>query len=199
MPWHLIPANIYLTLRLAYSVTWTPELTRKKSYLKENGIANPLDFFSVYNKDLVWLTQSSPDADFPMSIIPSNVVACGPIFLSTATAVEQDKELATWLQKAPTVLVNLGSTVNYDKKAATEMARAVKELLETSGVQVLWKFNKRREFPDLFLAELQEFIAQGRLRLEKWIKIDPASLLETGNVVLSVHHGGANCYHEAVG
>ncbi|KAL5353704.1 hypothetical protein ACLOAV_001744 [Pseudogymnoascus australis] len=199
VPWHLIPANIYLTLRLAYSVTWTPELTRKKSYLKENGIANPLDFFSVYNKDLVWLTQSSPDADFPMSIIPSNVVACGPIFLSTATAVEQDKELATWLQKAPTVLVNLGSTVNYDKKAATEMARAVKELLETSGVQVLWKFNKRREFPDLFLAELQEFIAQGRLRLEKWIKIDPASLLETGNVVLSVHHGGANCYHEAVG
>lgn len=199
MPWHLIPANIYLTLRLAYSVTWTPELSRKKAFLKENGIANPLDFFSVYNKDLVWLTQSSLDADFPMSIIPSNVVACGPIFLSTAPAVEQDKELATWLQKAPTVLINLGSSVNYDEKAATEMARAVKELLETSGVQVLWKFNKRREFPDSFLAELQEFIAQGRLRLEKWIKIDPASLLETGNVVLSVHHGGANCYHEAVG
>lgn len=199
MPWHLIPANIYLTLRLAYSVTWTPELSRKKAFLKENGITNPLDFFSVYNKDLVWLTQSSLDADFPMSIIPSNVVACGPIFLSTAPAVEQDKELATWLQKAPTVLINLGSSVNYDEKAATEMARAVKELLETSGVQVLWKFNKRREFPDSFLAELQEYIAQGRLRLEKWIKIDPASLLETGNVVLSVHHGGANCYHEAVG
>lgn len=138
-------------------------------------------------------------ADFPMSIIPSNVVACGPIFLSTAPAVEQDKELATWLEKAPTVLINLGSTVNYDERAATEMARAVKELLETSGVQILWKFNKRREFPDSFLVELQEFITQGRLRLEKWIKIDPASLLETGNVVLSVHHGGANCYHEAVG
>ena len=199
MPWHLIPANIYLTLRLAYSVTWTPELSRKKAFLKENGIANPLDFFSVYNKDLVWLTQSSLDADFPMSIIPSNVVACGPIFLSTAPAVDQDKELAAWLQNAPTVLINLGSSVNYDEKAAAEMARAIKELLETSDVQVLWKFNKRREFPDSFLAELQEFIAQRRLRLEKWINIDPASLLETGNVVLSVHHGGANCYHEAVG
>lgn len=199
MPWHLIPANIYLTLRLVYSVTWTPELSRKKAFLKENGIANPLDFFSVYNKDLIWLTQSSLDADFPMSIIPSNVVACGPIFLSTAPAVDQDKELAAWLQNAPTVLINLGSSVNYDEKAATEMARAIKELLETSDVQVLWKFNKRREFPDSFLAELQEFIAQRRLRLEKWINIDPASLLETGNVVLSVHHGGANCYHEAVG
>jgi hypothetical protein len=153
----------------------------------------------VYTKDLLWLTQSSFESDFPMTVIPSNVVPCGPIFLSTAPAAEQDKELATWLQKAPTVLINLGSSVNYDEKAATEMAKAVKELLETSSVQILWKFNKRREFPDLFLADLMESIAQGRLRLEKWIKIDPASMLETGNVVLSVHHGGANCYHEAVG
>jgi hypothetical protein len=199
LPWYLIPANIYLTLRLAYSVTWTPELSRKKSFLRDNGIANPLDFFSVYNKDLLWLTQSSAEADFPMSIIPSNVIACGPIFLSTAPALEQDEELAKWLQKAPTVLINLGSSVNYDEKSATEMAQAVKELLESSSIQVLWKFNKRKEFSDFFLAELRDLMDQGRLRLEKWIRIDPASLLETGNVVLSVHHGGANCYHEAVG
>jgi hypothetical protein len=30
-------------------------------------------------------------------------------------------------------------------------------------------------------------------------KPDLAALLETGNIALSVHHGGDNCYHEAVG
>lgn len=104
-----------------------------------------------------------------------------------------------WLQRAPTVLINLGSSVNYDEKSATEMARAIQELLKNSSIQVLWKFNKRREYSDVFLEDLKELMAHQRLRLEKWIKIDPASLLETGNVVLSVHHGGANCYHEAVG
>jgi hypothetical protein len=34
--------------------------------------------------------------------------------------------------------------------------------------------------------------------MSKWLAVDPVSLLETGDVVVSVHHGGSNCYHEAI-
>jgi hypothetical protein len=199
VPWYLIPANIYMNVRFIYSVLNTPILTEKKAWLKEHGIAKPLDVFTVYHKDYLWLSQSSPDCDFPLSVIPYNVIPCGPIFLSSAPAAKQDAELAAWLENAPTVLINLGSSVNYDELSAMEMAKAIKTLLRRTAVQVLWKFNKRVDFPGDFLADLTDEIQSRRLRLESWIKPDPAALLETGNIVLSVHHGGANCYHEAVG
>ena len=176
-----------------------PVLAEKKAFVKQNGLLEPVDAITLHQKDYLWLTQSSLEADFPLTIIPGNVVSCGPIFLSSAPASEEDPELASWLDKAPTVLINLGSVFNYDEGSATEMARAIKRLLDNSAVHVLWKFNKRREFSDDFLSGLSEEIANGRLRLEKWLNVDPAALLETGNVILSVHHGGASCYHEAVG
>jgi hypothetical protein len=199
VPLHLIPANIYMNIRFIYSVLSTPILTEKKAYLKAHGILKPLDVFTIYHKDYLWLSQSSPESDFPISVIPENVIPCGPIFLSSAPAAEQDPDLAAWLEQAPTVLINLGSSINYDEVSATEMAKAIKTLLEKTGVQVLWKFNKRYEFSNAFVAGLEEEMASKRLKMEKWIKADPAALLETGNIALSVHHGGANCYHEAVG
>jgi hypothetical protein len=199
VPLYLIPSNVYLTLRFIYSILVTPKLSAKKSYLREHGIANPLNVFSIYQPQYLWLSQSLPEIDFPISVIPESVVPCGPIYLSVSSAADQDPDLASWLQRAPTVLINLGSNVDYDEVGATEMAKAIKMMLEKTQVQVLWKFNKRREFRDEFLRELEFERILGRLRLESWLGVDPASLLETGDVVVSVHHGGANCYHEAVG
>ncbi|KAI9641699.1 hypothetical protein NHQ30_009555 [Ciborinia camelliae] len=196
--WYLVPSNIYMNLRLAYSVLVAPAISEKISFLKKNGIAKPLNIFTAYHEDYPWLTQSSKELDYPFDIIPENVVQCGPIFLSTAPASDQDQELAEWLKNSPTVLINLGSSVNYDEIAATEMAKAVRILLDNSKVQVLWKFNKRHEFTDQFLDILDGDIKSGRVRMSNWIKVDPAALLETGNVVVSVHHGGANCFHEAI-
>jgi hypothetical protein len=192
-------ANICINLRFEYSVIVTPKVSEKKAYLKRNGISKPPDVFSVFQKDYLWLSQSSPEVDFPMSTIPPNVVPCGPNFRSSVPAAEYDPELASWLERAPTVLISLGSSVDCDEIGATEMARAIKTLLDNSKVQGLWKFNKRREYSDGFLSELSMEISSGRLRSEKWLKADPAALLETGNIACSVHHGGANCYHEAVG
>ncbi|APA10835.1 hypothetical protein sscle_07g056050 [Sclerotinia sclerotiorum 1980 UF-70] len=204
VPWYLIPSNIYMNLRLAYTVMSAPGITNriideKRSYLKENGIDNPLDMFTVYHKDYPWLTQSSQELDFPFDIIPKNIIQCGPIYLSTAPASEQDPELTEWLKISPTILINLGSSVNYDEPAATEMAKSIKILLENSTIQVLWKFNKRHEFSDQFLDILSSDLQSQRVKITNWIKVDPAALLETGNIILSVHHGGANCFHEAIG
>jgi hypothetical protein len=30
--------------------------------------------------------------------------------------------------------------------------------------------------------------------VKKRVGIDPASMMETGNIVASAHHGGANCF-----
>lgn len=87
-------------------------------YILENGIAKLLDFLTVYHEDYPWIPQSFQEIEYPFEIIPENVVQCGPIFLSTAPASEQDPELANWLKKAPTVLIDLGSSVNYDEVGA---------------------------------------------------------------------------------
>jgi hypothetical protein len=153
-------------------------LTKKKEFLKQIGIAKPLDIFSIYQKDYLWLTASLPEIEFPM---------------------DQDPELAAWLTQAPTVLINLGSTVDYSADSARELLRAIKTLLENSKVQVLWKFNKRGEYSNDIFLEVSKEIKDGRLRVEKWLGIEPAAMMETGNIVASVHHGGANCFFEAVG
>ncbi|KUJ09626.1 glycosyltransferase family 1 protein [Mollisia scopiformis] len=199
VPWRLIPANFYLTIRFIYSVLHTPRLAEKKAFLKANGIAKPLDVFTIYQKDYLWLSQGLPEAEFPMVTLPSNLVTCGPIFRSTAPAEQQDPELAAWLSRAPTVLINLGSKVDYDENGAGELVKVIKTLLANSTVQVLWKFNKRGPFSQDVFSEVSDEIKEGRLRLEKWLNIDPAAMLETGHIAVSVHHGGANCFFEAVG
>lgn len=177
-----------------------------KAYLKENGISNPVDIFSVYRPDdLTWISQGSLEADFPLSIIPENVKAVGPIILATASAAEQDQELASWIKKAPTVMINLGSHVDYDEKSAREMTGALKILLEQTDVQVLWKMIKRRGLGgkivhDFSLDFLKEILGDnvGRLRTETWLTIDPPAMLETGNIAAAVTHGGASSFYEAM-
>jgi hypothetical protein len=192
-----------MRIRIALSVVTTPAFKAKQKYLKENGLSNPIDLFSIYDPDIVWITQSSRDADFPVSVIPDNIKPCGPMLLSTASAAQQDPELASWLDRAPTVLINLGSMFDYDEQRAIAMVGAIKTLLEQTDVQVLWKFNKREyhipvaEFAEDFLSTVSQYLGS-RLRVESWISIDPTVILETGNIVASVHHGGSSCYHEAV-
>jgi hypothetical protein len=42
-----------------YSVAWTPQLSEKTIFLKCNGIVKPLDVFSVFQKGVLWISQSS--------------------------------------------------------------------------------------------------------------------------------------------
>jgi hypothetical protein len=78
------------------------------------------------------------------------------------------------------------------------MSVAIAELLSTTGNQILWKFNKLGEYPDDFMERLMPYLDNERLKMPNWLVADPSSLLETGNIIASVHHGGSNCYHEAI-
>ncbi|RDI89781.1 hypothetical protein Vi05172_g631 [Venturia inaequalis] len=90
--WHLIPANIYTKLRFAYSVYVNPSVVKLEEYLQTHGIMTPVDTFTVYRpNDLAW------EAGFPLTIVPENVTAVGPIILASASAAEQDPGLAAWI------------------------------------------------------------------------------------------------------
>ncbi|KAK8050853.1 hypothetical protein PG993_002238 [Apiospora rasikravindrae] len=123
--------------------------------------------------------------NIPVDIVPPNVTCTGPMVISVAPAAKQDAELTAWLArggKGKTIFINLGSSISeYNSEQASTMAAAIRATLE--------------KHTDVQLSDL---IASGRVRISGWLNVDPVSLLETGDIVASVHHGGSNCYHEAV-
>lgn len=199
LPWSLVPSNIYQAIRFIIGVLHSPDIKAKQDYLKEHGLKKPIDFFHIHRPDVPWITQTMPGASIPVDVTPQNVSAVGPIVISVAPIQEQDPELSAWLEQRPTVFINLGSSVRYNEFRAAVMVAAIKQVLDQdSRVQVLWKMTKWGAYSDDFTLPVQEHIASGRLRLSGWLNADPPSILESGHVVAAVHHGGANCYHEAV-
>lgn len=78
------------------------------------------------------------------------------------------------------------------------MAMAIADVLSKSDVQVIWKVKKYTEFSNDYISPLTTFIEADRLKVVEWLTVDPTSLLNSGDIVASVHHGGSNCYHESV-
>ncbi|KAJ8128323.1 hypothetical protein O1611_g5311 [Lasiodiplodia mahajangana] len=196
IPWRKIPHNIYYTFRLVLAVLTRPDTRGTQKYLREHGIKTSIRI--VRPDDRPWLAQNMPGASIALDVMPPNVTAMSPIIFEPEPAVEVDPELVAWLARAPTVLINLGSLFVYSEHHATTMAQAIEELLAKTNVQVLWKMDKEDTIPDNYTLPAQSAIAQGRLRVTNWLTVSPASILATGHVVASVHHGGANCYHEAI-
>ncbi|KAI9151313.1 glycosyltransferase family 1 [Paramyrothecium foliicola] len=197
VPWELVPMNVLATLRVVWSLITSPELSSKRKILVAKGIKGAL-FPGIILKDTPLLTPTIPEANIPMEFYPPYLKFCGPIVDNAASLEDQDPLLATWLKQAPTVLINLGSLFKYDKRRARVMADAIATILTEADVQVLWKFTKLGDYDDEPLSSVAGHISTGRLRMETWLKPEPIALFETGDVVLSVHHGGANSYHEAI-
>jgi hypothetical protein len=132
-----------------------------------------------------------------------------------------DPELAGWLARGPpTLYVNLGSLCRLEEGRAVEMAGALKLVLEragregkgggggggsgsASGLQVLWKLKKHGEYETgeagcRIHGVLGEEMERGVVRIVDWLVPEPIAVLESGNVVCAVHHGGANSFNEAV-
>jgi hypothetical protein len=92
------------------------------------------------------------------------------------------------------------------------MARALKDLMDAADdrkLQILWKI--RRKMLDVNKTKkiewtgkweavrhlLLPYIEADRVRITGWIEADPISIMQSGLVVCSVHHGGANSWSEA--
>lgn len=111
VPLSKIPENIYLNARYIYTILKGPIIAPKRAELQKRGFKADLDFLGLPGPDVPWITVDIEGASVPMDVLHPNVTIAGPIFISSAPASEQDPELAAWLERAPTVLVNLGSLI----------------------------------------------------------------------------------------
>jgi hypothetical protein len=198
VPWSLVPANMYINFRVIRGLLRLPDVSAKRAFLKKKGVKRPIDFMGLYRPDVPWLTQTLPGAHLPLVTMPRNVTLTGPINLA---GLEEEtpaaKELLEWTEK-PTVLISLGSGFKYVEYQARVMLEAVQHVLKETDVQILWKIDKLEPFDDGFLKTAMRDSA-GRLRIKKWLEVEPPTLLQDGNILVFVHHGGAGSYHDSIG
>jgi UDP:flavonoid glycosyltransferase YjiC (YdhE family) len=145
-----------------------------------------------------FISQTLPEASLPVDHLPPNVISAGAILLDSAPAEEQDAELAAWILRAPTVVVNLGSLFKYTGAQARIMAQAIEEVLYQTDVQVLWKMAGSANFGTNYTRSLASYLEEGRVKIFEWLPIDTLPLLVVEKVIASVHHGGSSSFNEAM-
>jgi hypothetical protein len=175
-----------------------PAIAAKRAFLESHGVPNPINFYGLHRSDVPWITQTTPAATINVDFIPENVTCTGPITLS-AQEEGQDQELLQWIRQKPTVLINLGSAFTYSRTHTRQMVEGIRRVLETTDLQVLWKYKVSGNLVDFdwqsLVAPLQ---ATQRVKVMQWLTIDPTALLETGDIAAFVTHGGANGFHESI-
>lgn len=151
-----------------------------------------------------------PELDYPLQSHP-RVVPCGPIIAKARPVSECDPKLSAWLGNAPTIYVNLGSLYQLSEERAAEFAKGLQMVLsrldvlrpDSAPTQVLWKL-KRAGTYDVNSRDCKVHsvlggeLTSGRVRITDWLETPPISILKSGNILCSIHHGGANSYYETI-
>ncbi|KAF2110238.1 family 1 glycosyltransferase [Lophiotrema nucula] len=204
IPWKDIPYNVWNAIKARKVLSRTPYQQAKREYLEGRGVksaGSSMNFHGAKSgPDTPWITQTLLGGSFPLTRMPTNVTCTGPILIESAPAGEQDPELTAWLSRAPTILINLGSLISFDEQRAVAFAQALVSLLDDrTDLQVLWKYVKAGDYSEeSFRAIAEKHTTSDRFRIVTWLEADPIAILETGNIVAFVHHGGAGSYHEAL-
>ncbi|KAL4978577.1 hypothetical protein BDW66DRAFT_158090 [Aspergillus desertorum] len=204
LPWKLILPNAFLAicagLTFANSRVFKAIVERRHA----EGITGPYPVMvcSAKNRTPV-LIASRPEIDFPC-FVPDCITSCGPILRPCAPINEEHPELAKWLSKGSTVLVNMGSNVCFSRDQARKFADGLRMLLDARpDIQVLWKLKPDRKveaadwIPEA-VKEIFDEVSSGRVRIEEWLPVEPICILQSGRICCMVHHGGANSYNEAI-
>ena len=161
-------------------------------------------FADAWRPDRFHLSPALKELDWPFQV-PDNILPCGPILLPTASVERQNPNMARWLKQAPTILVNLGTLYAPEPSVAQHIATGLKTFLDSwkgEKVQILWKLPKHpRDEDNVYaksIAPLTREVVEGSVQIQPWFEVEPLAMLETGNIVCSVHHGGANSWYEAI-
>jgi hypothetical protein len=185
--------------------------------------ANELGVLKAAPPGLRILCSSSPELDYPFTVLPKHVVPCGPIIRAVQSTGFETSDLQHWLSRGPTVLVNLGTHLTVDATEGIEMAKAFHDLFKDAlesrygtELQILWKLKRkpgsvstddtnRTKSPNSFTGPwkgirdiLGHKMDEDRVRITDWLTVEPKSVLESGHVICSVHHGGASSFNEAI-
>lgn len=153
-----------------------------------------------YRSDDLYLCPHVAETNFPGEMkLPANIIGIPPLAPETLSTDRRDHALWQWLKKGPTVLINFGTSDTVsDVRDTAAIAEGLKFLMGTlPDTQILWKIRFEWE-QDPGLRHLKDsLVGTGRLRVTEWLIEDPSTLLNSGHIVCSVHHGGANSFYEA--
>jgi UDP:flavonoid glycosyltransferase YjiC (YdhE family) len=197
LPLSYIFTNIYLIYQLAKLSYFSPRVQGLIKARNERGIPGKMTVgYNQCDPEVLHLVPALRQTDWPFSVIPPNMVGCGPILPPSKPLVEVDPELARWLAARPTVIINMGSHVTYDAEQGNEVMSAIQQCVSRhTNVQVLWKCRKAAQ-PDPNAADA---LLDPRIRLVSWLPATPvACLMASQSVLAYVHHGGSNSFHEAI-
>ncbi|KAF5865552.1 hypothetical protein ETB97_003396 [Aspergillus alliaceus] len=204
LPLHLIPLNALSVIKTAKMYHGSGRRREIRDWRIRHKIHGRFPFADSWRPDRFHLSPALKELDWPMDV-PDNILPCGPILLPTASVLKQDPELASWLENAPTILVNLGTLYAPDPNVAENLALGLKLFLNAwkgEKVQVLWKLPKHPHDEDDVYSQsiepLRQETTDGRIRIHPWFTVEPMAMLQTGRIVCSVHHGGANSWYEAI-
>ncbi|KAJ5362845.1 hypothetical protein N7541_003689 [Penicillium brevicompactum] len=199
LPWSQVLPNIYLAFRLILSLVTSRRLKDVSEARNAHGIPGR---YPPATTSVPSIITSLPETDLPCKI-SANITCCGPILRPCKPIEEQDSGLALWLAQRPTVLVNLGSGLIWDTQRTIQFAEGIRVLLQRrQWIQVLWKLQSSSvmgsvECDDDALSGIRENIDSGQVKIMDWLP-DPISILQSGNILCMVHHGGSNSFHEAI-
>jgi hypothetical protein len=215
VPWHLVPANVYLKTIMIWMLVTSPTVKTFLKYRKSQNLPGLPPAYDIWQKNNHYLVPAIPETDFPC-YIPPNVTGCGPILSPVPPVSKDDPGLQSWLGRNPTVLVNLGTHIRMNDSMAREFASGLKIVLDRKpDLQILWKLKTSgglamRSNPKSgsgfqgagiekeSLDAISEAISSDRVRIMEWMSVSPLAVLQTGRTVCSVHHGGSNSFHEAL-
>jgi hypothetical protein len=168
---------------------------------KEAGLSGSV--LAPFGQDaLCSIFASIPEIEYPHVPNPRTVFA-GPILTPTlALSAKENPDLAQFLERARTAMINLGSLFKYTADDAAAVATAIADartrLEPRGGLQVLWKMPGAAAFASMLDAKLgPEDERRNWVRIEEWIDPPALAVLQHPNLVVSVHHGGASklCAH----
>ncbi|KAH8668683.1 hypothetical protein BX600DRAFT_496715 [Xylariales sp. PMI_506] len=176
-------------------------------------------------QDVQVLVAMSEDLDYPFAAIPDYIKPLGLVVRPCDPIADTDEELHHWLSRGPTLYANLGTQLALTPTEALELALALKDTLDSADrvgygadkkLQVLWKLMCKQEDPNEPRLErresnsiewegdwiqvwncLQSYIEAERVRITPWIEPNPSSILQSGHIICSLHHGGANSWAES--
>ncbi|EJT74266.1 hypothetical protein GGTG_08109 [Gaeumannomyces tritici R3-111a-1] len=223
VPLHLIPLNIFLVLVIVYMAITDPHTKALAAAVEKHTqgarYTSLMNLGATKRLNFKVLVSNLPEIDFPLSFIPSHLVPCGPIIRPARPCAEASPDLATWIARGPTIYINLGTHVRYfGPQEPLRLAGALRMVLDRAdsdqerklgGLQVLWKLVKLKGVDGKFDFPLDEpgcdmhnvlgrYMDAGRVKIVEWVEPEPIAVLQEPNIVLAVHHGGANSFLEAV-
>ncbi|KAI0854516.1 glycosyltransferase family 1 protein [Xylaria cubensis] len=200
LPLSYVFTNIYLVYQLVKLAYFSPRVQALIKARNDYGILGKMtNGYNQCDPDVLHLVPAMKQTDWPFSVIPPNVVGCGPILPAHKPLVEIDPELASWIRGRPTVVINMGSHVTYETGQADEVTAALHQCLQLHPhIQFLWKQRKTEQL-DLSSSSSVDGTLDPRIRLIPWLPSTPVACLTASDSVLAyVHHGGSNSFHESL-